>query len=115
MENKIEQMPQGQIPVTDLSDSERQPCEIWSRVMGYFRPFSVFSKPFTEAKCTKSKVSSNPQNKLQDYEQTLISIAQRDMYIIERTGWDYGDAHYERRLNPQNQAKDILKKYGVEV
>ena len=21
-----------------LEDSERQPCEIWSRVMGYFRP-----------------------------------------------------------------------------
>lgn len=125
MENKIKQMPLGQIPVTDLPDSERQPCEIWSRVMGYFRPFSEFNKgkkaefrerkPFTEAKCTKSKVSSDPQNKLQDYEQTLICIAQRDMYIIEQTGWDYGDTHYERRLNPQNQAKDILKKYGVEV
>ena len=92
---------------------------------GIFPPISEFNKgkkaefrerkPFTEAKCTKSKVSSDPQNKLQDYEQTLISIAQRDMYIIEQTGWDYGDAYYERRLNPQNQAKDILKKYGVEV
>jgi hypothetical protein len=22
----------------ELQDSERQPCEVWSRVMGYFRP-----------------------------------------------------------------------------
>ena len=38
-----EKMPEGQIPVTELSDAERQPCEIWSRVMGYFRPLSEFN------------------------------------------------------------------------
>ena len=27
-----------------LSDSERQPCEVWTRVMGYHRPFSEFNK-----------------------------------------------------------------------
>jgi len=26
-----------------LSDSERQPCEIWTRVMGYHRPMSSFN------------------------------------------------------------------------
>jgi len=26
-----------------LSDKERQPCEIWTRVMGYFRPVSSFN------------------------------------------------------------------------
>ncbi|MGN7614616.1 anaerobic ribonucleoside-triphosphate reductase, partial [Magnetococcales bacterium HHB-1] len=26
-----------------LSDSERQPCEIWTRVMGYHRPVSAFN------------------------------------------------------------------------
>lgn len=26
-----------------LKDSERQPCEVWTRVMGYFRPFSEFN------------------------------------------------------------------------
>lgn len=26
-----------------LSDSERQPCEVWTRVMGYFRPVSEFN------------------------------------------------------------------------
>lgn len=26
-----------------LSDSERQPCEIWSRVMGYHRPISEWN------------------------------------------------------------------------
>ena len=26
-----------------LDDAERQPCEIWTRVMGYFRPVSEFN------------------------------------------------------------------------
>ena len=26
-----------------LEDSERQPCEVWTRVMGYFRPVSEFN------------------------------------------------------------------------
>lgn len=26
-----------------LSNEERQPCEIWTRVMGYFRPVSEFN------------------------------------------------------------------------
>lgn len=29
---------------TLLSDDERQPCEIWTRVMGYHRPVSSFNK-----------------------------------------------------------------------
>jgi hypothetical protein len=27
----------------ELEDSERQPCEIWTRVMGYHRPVSSFN------------------------------------------------------------------------
>ncbi len=27
-----------------LTDEERQPCEIWTRVMGYHRPVSEFNK-----------------------------------------------------------------------
>ena len=27
-----------------LQDSERQQCEIWTRVMGYYRPVSEFNK-----------------------------------------------------------------------
>jgi hypothetical protein len=30
-------------PTTILRDSERQPCEIWTRVMGYHRPVSSFN------------------------------------------------------------------------
>jgi anaerobic ribonucleoside-triphosphate reductase len=26
-----------------LDDSERQPCEIWTRVMGYYRPVSAWN------------------------------------------------------------------------
>lgn len=29
-------------PVT-LTDDERQPCEVWTRVMGYHRPVSSFN------------------------------------------------------------------------
>ena len=50
-----EKMPEGQIPVTELSDAERQPGEIWSRVMGYFRTLSEFNigkkSEFYERKC----------------------------------------------------------------
>ena len=30
-------------PAITLSDEERQPCEIWTRVMGYHRPMSSFN------------------------------------------------------------------------
>jgi len=33
------------IPTThQLNDSERQPCEVWTRVMGYHRPVSQFNR-----------------------------------------------------------------------
>ncbi len=48
-----------------LKDEERQPCEIWTRVMGYFRPVSEFNQGkkaefysrvcFTEEKATSNK------------------------------------------------------------
>ncbi len=28
---------------TLLKDEERQPCEVWTRVMGYHRPYSQFN------------------------------------------------------------------------
>jgi anaerobic ribonucleoside-triphosphate reductase len=44
-----------------LTDAERQPCEVWTRVMGYFRPVSSFNRGkqgeynertcFVESKC----------------------------------------------------------------
>lgn len=38
-----------------LKDSERQPCEVWTRVMGYFRPVDAFNigkkQEFAERKC----------------------------------------------------------------
>lgn len=30
--------------ILDKCESQRQPCECWTRVMGYFRPFSHFNK-----------------------------------------------------------------------
>jgi hypothetical protein len=30
-------------PAAALKDEERQPCEIWTRVMGYHRPVSSFN------------------------------------------------------------------------
>lgn len=49
----------------ELKDSERQPCEVWTRVMGYHRPVSSFNtckkgefyerKCFVESKCLLDK------------------------------------------------------------
>ena len=35
--------PLAKAPVITLTDSERQPCEVWTRVMGYHRPVSSFN------------------------------------------------------------------------
>jgi len=31
------------VEVLELSDEERQPCEVWTRVMGYHRPVASFN------------------------------------------------------------------------
>lgn len=42
-----------------LTDAERQPCEIWTRVMGYHRPVSEFNKgkksEYYSRKCFKEE------------------------------------------------------------
>ncbi len=38
-----ESAPVVSAPVIALTDSERQPCEVWTRVMGYHRPVSSFN------------------------------------------------------------------------
>lgn len=50
---------------TKLEDHERQPCEIWTRVMGYHRPVSQFNigkqsehrerKPFRESRTVEAR------------------------------------------------------------
>jgi len=47
-----------------LDDNERQPCEVWTRVMGYHRPVSEFNRgkkeEFYERKCfTEEKAVSH--------------------------------------------------------
>jgi anaerobic ribonucleoside-triphosphate reductase len=47
-----------------LSDEERQPCEIWTRVMGYHRPVASFNAgkkgEFAERTCfTEDRVDIN--------------------------------------------------------
>ncbi|MGN1078895.1 MAG: anaerobic ribonucleoside-triphosphate reductase [Alphaproteobacteria bacterium] len=48
-----------------LNDAERQPCEIWTRVMGYFRPVSEFNigkkSEYAERKYFSEKKAINPQ------------------------------------------------------
>ena len=34
---------ESRMPMIELKDDERTPCEIWSRVMGYFRPISFWN------------------------------------------------------------------------
>lgn len=50
----------------ELTDDERQPCEIWTRVMGYCRPVSEFNKgkksEFYSRVCfTEEKATSNQE------------------------------------------------------
>lgn len=57
-----------------LCDEERQPCEIWTRVMGYFRPVSEFNKgkqaEFYTRNCFKEEKATN----------TLIKIKREEQY-----------------------------------
>ena len=34
---------QSAVPEIALTDDERQPCEVWTRVMGYHRPVASFN------------------------------------------------------------------------
>ncbi len=49
-----------------LSDSERQPCEVWTRVMGYFRPVSEFNigkkAEYAERVCFTQAKAVCPEN-----------------------------------------------------
>lgn len=42
-----------------LNDNERQECEVWTRVMGYFRPVEAFNvgkkSEYAERKCFSEK------------------------------------------------------------
>jgi hypothetical protein len=38
--NEMTELHDGEI---ELKDEERQPCEVWTRVMGYHRPVSSFN------------------------------------------------------------------------
>jgi len=37
-------IPCDAVETITLSDAERQPCEIWTRVMGYHRPVASFNR-----------------------------------------------------------------------
>ncbi len=41
--SSLAQGPHASPAIPTLSDDERQPCEIWTRVMGYHRPMSSFN------------------------------------------------------------------------
>ena len=48
-------------PTKQLTDEERQPCEVWTRVMGYHRPVSSFNKgkqgEYAERVCFEESVA----------------------------------------------------------
>lgn len=63
----------------ELKDEERQPCEIWTRVMGYHRPVSEYNKgkksEFYSRKCFKEIKALKGLKKLEQYENRNIAIA----------------------------------------
>lgn len=54
-------MADEQSSIVTLNDAERQPCEVWTRVMGYFRPVSAFNigkkSEYAERICFKEKIA----------------------------------------------------------
>lgn len=64
-----------------LTDAERQPCEIWTRVMGYHRPIDSFNRgkksEFYARKCfTEEKVIEGmKKQKLTEQESWAILCA----------------------------------------
>lgn len=49
-----------------LTNEERQPCEVWTRVMGYFRPVSQFnhgkkSEFYSRLNFSEEKATSNEE------------------------------------------------------
>lgn len=52
-------MSEGEEKTVTLRDDERQKCENWTRVMGYFRPVSEFNigkkSEYAERKCFSEK------------------------------------------------------------
>jgi anaerobic ribonucleoside-triphosphate reductase len=42
-----------------LTDAERQPCEIWTRVMGYHRPVSSFNTGKKGEFCERTYFTEN--------------------------------------------------------
>lgn len=44
-----------------LDDSERQPCEVWTRVMGYHRPVSQFNRGKKEEHAERKHFVEHPQ------------------------------------------------------
>ena len=55
-----------------LKDEERQQCEVWTRVMGYFRPSSEFNlgkkSEFAERKYFKESNALKNLNELEKFE-----------------------------------------------
>lgn len=52
----------------ELKNEERTACEVWTRVMGYYRPVTAFNKgkqsEYSERKCfTEGCVCENSNNK----------------------------------------------------
>lgn len=64
-DNGVSNTKGGDMEKIELETSERQPCEVWTRVMGYHRPVQSFNigkkgefeerKYFSEAKSTQEK------------------------------------------------------------
>ncbi|WP_246164183.1 anaerobic ribonucleoside-triphosphate reductase [Blastochloris sulfoviridis] len=55
MPKSVSMTPATMTPAIELDDAERQPCEIWTRVMGYHRPVASFNRgkqgEFAERRC----------------------------------------------------------------
>ena len=70
-----------------LNDNERQKCEIWTRVMGYYRPVENYNvgkrAEYSERTYFKEIVCDNEENTASDNEQSLERRSFKEPHYIE--------------------------------
>ena len=91
-----------------LKDDERQECEVWTRVMGYFRPVSNFNvgkkQEYAERVCFSEGVAIVQMEKNEKERQR-----EKDVYTLAMTIW--GEARGESLAGKKAVACVVMNRY----
>jgi hypothetical protein len=62
----------------ELTDAERTPCEVWTRVMGYHRPVSAFNAGKRAEHAERRYFSERPQGQTGDRWQARCALPRQN-------------------------------------